>query len=166
MDSETPSDSETLTETVEQGNVDADETPDQATEPVEEQSKPDPGKQALLADLHKERKERQANQAKVEELTNRLGELQTKAETVDAVQTRYDRLEAFLQAAGGPLSRMLDSRSFTTALFESGTPVEEIVAEWNRTNPSATATALGSSGAAPANKGPDMNELLRAAIKQ
>jgi len=87
------------------------------------------------------------------------------AEAVETLQTRYDRLEAFLQSAGGPLGKALDSRTFTKALFETDESITDIVKTWNAANPSATSTALGSSAAAPGSKKPDMNALLRSALK-
>jgi hypothetical protein len=125
--------------------------------------KPDPAKQALLADLSKERKEHKASKAKVTELEAKVAELSPRAETADAVQARYDRLEEFLQAVGGPLGRALDSKSFTTALFETDQDIDDIVKKWHKDNPSATTTALGSSAAKPAKSKADMNTALRAA---
>lgn len=84
-------------------------------------------------------------------------------EAVDTLQTRYDRLEQFLQAAGGPLGKALDSRTFTRDLFETDKDIADLVKDWNRANPSATSTALGSAAAAPASKKADPNALIRAA---
>ena len=125
--------------------------------------KPDPAKQALQADLHKERKQRQKAESELGTLTSKVTELTAKAETVDAIQARYDRLEEFLQAAGGPLGKALDSKSFTSALFESDKKIEDIVKQWHKDNPSATSQALGAGSAAPAGGKVDPNQLLRAA---
>lgn len=84
-------------------------------------------------------------------------------EAVDTLQTRYDRLEAFLQSAGGPLGRALDSRTFTRDLFETDKDIATIVKDWNKANPSATSQALGAAAAAPADKKVDPNALIRAA---
>ena len=86
-------------------------------------------------------------------------------EALATLQTRYDRLEGFLQAVGGPLARALDSRSFTQSLFESDQDIEDIVKAWQKANPTATAAALGAAAAAPSDKKPDMNSLIRAALK-
>lgn len=84
-------------------------------------------------------------------------------EALETLQTRYDRLETFLQAAGGPLGKALDSRSFTRDLFETDKDISDLVKEWHRKNPTATSTALGS-GAGDTGKGKiDPNALLRAA---
>lgn len=139
------------------------ETSQEDSAASQEQVQKDPQKASLLADLHKERKDRQTAQGKVTELEAKVAELTTKAETVDAIQGKFDRLEAFLQAIPGPLGRALDSRSFTQALFESDKPIEDILSDWNKANPTATSQALGSGAASPAPKGPTMNDLLRSA---
>ncbi|QBZ73199.1 scaffolding protein [Microbacterium phage Theresita] len=123
----------------------------------------DPQKASILADLHKERKDRQTYQAKATELETKVAELTTKAETVDAIQGKFERLEAFLQSIPGPLGKALDSRSFTEALFESDKSIDDILADWNKSNPTATSAALGAGAASPAPKGPTMNDLLRSA---
>lgn len=117
-----------------------------------------------IASLNTELSEARAKSAKVTQLEADL-QARPSQEAVDTLQTRYDRLEAFLQTAGGPLGKALDSRTFTKELFETDKDVADIVKEWNRANPSATSTALGSAAAAPASKGPTMNDLLRSAIK-
>lgn len=84
-------------------------------------------------------------------------------EALETLQTRYDRLEAFLQAAGGPLGKALDSRSFTRDLFETDKDIEDLVKAWHRSNPTATSTALGSAGETGKAK-VNPNDLLRAAL--
>lgn len=117
-----------------------------------------------LATQKSELAELRATSAKATQLEAELKARPSK-EAVDTLQTRYDRLEAFLQAAGGQLGRALDSRTFTTALFETNDDIADIVKKWNVANPTATSTALGSGAAAPADKAPDLNTLLRAAVK-
>ncbi|QKY80242.1 scaffolding protein [Microbacterium phage Leafus] len=88
------------------------------------------------------------------------------AEALATLQTRYDRLEAFLLAAGGPISKALDSRTFTKSLFETEDDIEALVKQWHKDNPSATAAALGGGG--PEGQGKpkhDPNDLIRAAFK-
>lgn len=103
-----------------------------------------------------------SHQSKVAELETKVQELTTKAESAESVQLKYDRLESFLTKVGGPLSKALDSRSFTTALFESDEDIDELVSKWHRDNPSATSSALNSGpGSTQASK--DMNALLRKA---
>lgn len=105
-----------------------------------------------------------SHQTKVQELESQVTTLTTKATEADAVQARYTRLESFLTALGGPVSKALDSKSFSTALFETDTDVTELVAQWHRDNPSATSSALNSgSGSTASSK--DMNALLRQAAK-
>ncbi|QFG04675.1 scaffolding protein [Microbacterium phage ChickenKing] len=88
-------------------------------------------------------------------------------EALETLQTRYDRLEAFLLAAGGDLGKALDSRTFTRDLFESDKDIATLVKDWQKAHPSATSKALGNDGSGGSgNSKPDMNELLRAAIKQ
>ena len=138
-----------------------DTTPDPASKPDD---KKDPAKAALLADLHKERKSLKTANTELTTLRTQVAELSPVKDTLDAVQSRYDRLEEFLQAAGGPLSKALDSRTFTKDLFESDKDIQDIVKAWHKANPSATSSALGSGPAAPAAKGPNMNDLIRSAL--
>lgn len=104
------------------------------------------------------------HQSKVQELETQLNDLTTKATGAEELQARYDRLEAFLTSIGGPLSKALDSKTFSKALFESDTDIKDLVSQWHKDNPSATSAALNSSAGA---KGPtkDMNELLRKAAR-
>lgn len=115
-----------------------------------------------LASLKTEVAELRAKSAQVTQLEEQL-KARPSTEALETLQTRYDRLEAFLSAAGGPLSKALDSRSFTKDLFESDKPLDQIVAAWHKANPSTTSTALGSGPAAPGAGKIDPNVLLRAA---
>lgn len=105
-----------------------------------------------------------SHQTKVTELETQVTELTAKAESADAIQAKYDRLEAFLTSLGGPVSKALDSRSFSKALFESDQDINDLVAKWHRDNPSATSSALNS-GAGSELSTTDMNKLLRSAAK-
>lgn len=98
------------------------------------------------------------------DLATATAELTSTKDELTAIQAKYTRLEEFLTKLGGPLSRALDSKSFTTSLFETDTDVAELVTQWHRDNPSATRTALGGTSSEPG-KGNSINELLRAAIK-
>lgn len=100
-----------------------------------------------------------AQAARVTKLEQELNERPSK-ESVETLQTRYDRLEAFAQAVG--LGKALDSRTFTRDLFESDKDIKTLVAEWNKSNPSTTSTALGA-GAGVTKDKVDPNELLRIA---
>lgn len=100
-----------------------------------------------------------AKSTKITQLEQELNDRPTK-EMVETLQSRYDRLEAFAQAVG--LGRALDSRTFTRDLFETDKDIKDLVAEWNRANPSATSTAL-SSTSGPVKQKHDPNELLRIA---
>ena len=121
-------------------------------------------KKALLADLHGARQRAKTAEARVAELDAQVAELAPVKETLDAVQARYDRLEAFMLAVGGPVSQALDSRSFTQKLFETEEDVSKIVKEWHGANPSATSAALSSSASQTGGKA-TMNDILRAARK-
>jgi hypothetical protein len=129
--------------------------------PIVKQMKDD---KAKLATVRTELTEARAQAGRVTQLENELKERPSK-EALETLQSRYDRLEEFLQGIGGPVSKALDSRSFTKALFESDTDVASLIKDFAKANPNATSTALGSAAAAPADKAPDMNTLLRAAIK-
>lgn len=109
--------------------------------------------------------EARAQAAKVTKLEADLNARPT-PEALTTLQTRYDRLESFLQGVGGPLSKALDSRTFTRDLFESDKPIGDLLKDWNKANPSATTTALSSSSASPASKAPTVNDLLRAAVNK
>jgi DNA-binding protein len=127
--------------------------------PVIKQWKDD---KAKLATVRTELTEAQAQAAKATKLEDELKARPTK-EAMETLQTRYDRLEAFVQAAGGDISKALDSRTFTRDLFESDKDVAEIAKAWRKANPTATSTALSSAAAAPAGDKVDQNALLRAA---
>lgn len=115
-----------------------------------------------IADQKNEIAELRANSATATKLQEELDKRPTQ-EALDTLQTRYDRLEAFAQAVG--IGKALDSRTFTRDLFETDKDIADLVKEWNRANPSATSTALGSKAAAPADKKADPNALIRAAFK-
>jgi len=116
-----------------------------------------------LATTRTELAEARAQAAKVTQLEADLQKRPT-TEALETLQTRYDRLEAFLQAAGGDLSTALDSRTFTKDLFESDKDIADIVKDWHKAHPTATSQALGSGAAAPAAGKVDPNSLLRAAF--
>lgn len=105
------------------------------------------------------------HQTKVQELETKVQELSDKATSAEATQAKYDRLEEFLTKVGGPISKVLDSRSFSEKLFNSDADIAQLVSDWHKTNPSATSSALGSKAAAPGGSKVDINELLRAAAK-
>lgn len=136
-------------------------------------------KDAKLPDDHPVVKQLAADKAKLAKANSELAELRAKSATVTkleedlaarpttealaTLQTRYDRLEAFLAAAGGPLAKALDSRTFTRDLFESDKDIADLVKDWQKANPTATSAALGSAGGSTGGKKIDPNELLRAA---
>lgn len=121
-------------------------------------------KEALLADLHKERDRRKTLQAQVEQLTAKASSLNAQSEELAAVQRKYDRLEQFLLGVGGPLSKALDSKTFSTKLFETDDPIEDIVTAWQAANPSTASKALSSSAAPADSKKSDIGDLLRQAL--
>jgi len=117
---------------------------------------------AKLASARSEIAELRAKSADVTKLEEELNKRPT-TEALETLQTRYERLEGFLQAVGGPLARALDSRSFTRDLFETDKDIEDLVKAWNRANPTATSSALGSAAADPGKGKMDPNTLLRIA---
>lgn len=127
--------------------------------PVENSNK-DFNKESLLADLHKERSARKELKAQVEELTSKAAATTELSEKYSGLETKYSRLEEFLTTVGGPISKALDSRSFTKSLFESDAEISELVDKWHKENPSQTSSALsgGSSGGSPKL---DVNAALR-----
>lgn len=177
---ETPNNSSTPETGAQEPQDQKPQTPSGETPKVEEQPKVDtPQEHTKLPDDHPlvktlakqkldlaaartELAEARAKSAKVSELEEELGKRPT-SEAIETLQTRYDRLEGFLQAVGGPLGKALDSRSFTRDLFETDKDIADLVKSWNQANPSATSTALGSASASPAPGKVDPNVLLRAA---
>lgn len=132
-------------------------------EKPDEKPKPDPRLKTLRADLNKKATELVTTSQERDALKTEVEKLRPVQETLDAVQSRYDRLEAFLTQAGGPLARALDSRTFTQALFESDKDIADIVKEWHRANPTATTTALSSAAGGDRQGKLSPNELLRIA---
>lgn len=148
------------------------------TPPAESQQASTPQEPVRLSEDHPLVKTLAANKLKLSEQATALREAQAQAakatkleeelqarptqESVETLQTRYDRLEAFAQAVG--LGRALDSRQFTRDLFESDKDIKDLVKEWNQANPSATAAALSATaGGNNGTKKPDANELIRIA---
>lgn len=99
------------------------------------------------------------------ELATELQSTKDQLTQATAGQTRLERLEEFLTALGGPLSRALDSKSFTRDLFESDTDVKELVDKWNQDNPTATSAALRGGSGTRTGGGISINDALRAAAR-
>lgn len=117
---------------------------------------------AKLASVRQELAESQAQSVKATKLEEELNARPTQ-EALDTLQTRYDRLEAFLTAAGGPIGKALDSRTFTRDLFESDTDITALVKDWHKVNPTATSQALSSAAGGESSDKKSPNELLRIA---
>lgn len=106
--------------------------------------------------------EARAQSAKATQLEEELGKRPT-TEAMETLQTRYDRLESFLVAVGGPVGKALDSRTFTKDLFETDKDIAALVKDWHKANPSATSTALGSAAGGESSDKKSPNDLLRIA---
>lgn len=118
-----------------------------------------------ISSLKTELAEARTQAGKTTQLEEELGKRPT-TEAMETLQTRYDRLEAFLVAAGGPLGKALDSRTFTKDLFESDKDIDALVKQWHRDHPSATSEALGNGPAGQTSGGKaNPNDLIRAAFK-
>lgn len=115
-----------------------------------------------IAKLKTDLAEARAQAGRTTQLEEDLGKRPTQ-EALDTLQTRYDRLEAFIAAAPGPLARALDSRTFTRDLFETDKDIKDLVQEFARANPTATSEALGSAPAEPGKGKVDPNTLIRIA---
>lgn len=137
---------------------------EQGTQTETKEVTSDFNKEALLADLHKERGRRKELTEKVTELTEKVSGADQIKEEFTSLESKYNRLEEFLTLAGGPLSKAMDSRSFTNALFNTNDDVSKIVEKWHKENPSQTSSALAG-GTGGGNPKPDMNALLRASLK-
>lgn len=164
----------------EQGQQQAGTTPETGANGEPQQTGTTPSEPAKLPDDHPLVKTLAANKQKLSSQNTEIAELRAKSaqvtkleqelndrptkEAVETLQTRYDRLEAFLQAAGGPLAQALDSRTFTKDLFESDKDVEDLAKEWHRTHPTATSAALGGGAGEGGGGKVDPNKLIRAAF--
>jgi hypothetical protein len=115
-----------------------------------------------LANANTELSEARALSAKATKLEEELAARPT-TEALETLQTRYDRLEEFVQAIPG-LGKALDSRTFTRDLFETDKDIKDIVKDYQRANPTATSQALGGKAAQPADGKIDPNALIRAAF--
>jgi hypothetical protein len=168
------------TESTETGTTDTSteqqQTPTEETSGQEQSQQPAITKDTRLPDDHPlvkslaaqktELTELRPAKAKVTELEAKIAELEPKAqkaEAYEALQTKHDRLESFLSSVGGPLSKALDSRSFTRDLFESDKKVEDIVKDFLSANPTATSTALGAAAHQPGGGKHDPSTLIRIA---
>ncbi len=144
----------------------------QATTPVDDSTQL-PDTHPLVKTLAKQKQdlaaaktalaEANAKAAKATQLEEELGKRPT-TEALETLQTRYDRLEAFLSKAGGPLAKALDSRTFTQKLFETEDDIDGIVKDWHAANPSETSVALSSQGGTGKQK-VSFNEIVRAAAR-
>lgn len=101
----------------------------------------------------------------VPELKQKLTAAESNAAKLEPLQKQYSRLEAFLTALGGPVAQILDSRTFSSRLFESEDKIEDIIKDFNRANPSATSAALSSTSTPQGKAKINPNDLLRAAVK-
>lgn len=151
-------------------------------QPPADQDKPVVTKDTKLPDDHPVVKQLKADKDKLTAARAELAEVRAQAtkatqlqeeldkrpttEALETLQNRYDRLEAFLVAAGGPIGRALDSRTFSRELFETDKDITALVKEWHRANPSATSSALASAAAGDGKPGEaSPNDLIRAAWK-
>lgn len=149
------------TETVEEKSATKEAPTDEKPKPA---SSPAGSKASLLADLHSERTRRKELTAKVTELTTKLEETSAEITSLGDVSARYERLEQFLLQIGGPISQALDSKSFSAALFESDTDINDLVTKWKKEHPTTTAVALRSTSH-ELNTKASINDLIRAALK-
>lgn len=138
-------------------------------EPVvkEEENKPqenDYNKESLLKDLYSERDRRKTLQAENEKLKATANTINEAKENQAATQHKYDRLESFLLALDKDISAALDSRSFSKQLFETDTPIKDLVDTWNKQHPSQTAKALNATPAKEKEQENTISDLLHAAI--
>lgn len=151
-----------------QATTEEDPKPGTTTEPADQQDQTLPDTHPLVKAFAAQKEElkalKQAGQTTQEQAAAELKTAKDELAKLAPVQARYTRLEEFLTAVGGPISKALDSRSFTTALFESDESVTDLVAKWHKDNPSATSAALNS-GAGSGKTNAGMNDLLRRAAK-
>lgn len=168
----TDSTEETSDQAVEQQDTEQSTTPETGGNGGSQESSTDQDESKLpddhplvktLAAQKAELKELRTEASRVKDLESKVADLQTKADSVAEVQGKYDRLEQFLQGLGGPVSKILDSRSFSQRLFESDDKIDDIIKDWHKANPSATSQALGGGSAPEPGKKTSMNDLIRAA---
>lgn len=123
----------------------------------------DHNKRALLADLYKERSARKSLSSQVKELTQRLEELDPLQTELDQIKSRYARLEEFILNSDSSLARALDSRKVTSRLYETDDSIDDILSDWNKSNPTHTSRVLTGSSSQQSSSKPDISELLRIA---
>lgn len=116
---------------------------------------------SVLADLVKERKRRQELQQQVDKLSTDLAEALKDKDKLDSLTKRHTRLEALLTAEGSQFAELLDSRKFTTKLYETEDDVNTILQDWLKTQPkTAIDTALQASSSS--STGAKLGDILRA----
>lgn len=153
---------EATPETGGNGNV----TPPDTTSQQQEQKLPDTHPLVKAFEAQKaELKDLKIKSAQSADLDTELQSTKDQLAQATAGQARLERLEEFLTALGGPLSRALDSKSFTRDLFESDTDVKELVDKWNQDNPTATSAALRGGSGTRTGGGISINDALRAAAR-
>lgn len=117
---------------------------------------------SVLADLVKERKRRQELQQQVDKLSTDLAEALKDKDKLDTLSKRHTRLEALLAAEGSQFAELLDSKKFTSKLYETDDDVAEILKDWLKTKPkTAIDTALQANSTSPST-GAKLGDILRA----
>lgn len=117
---------------------------------------------SVLADLVKERKRRQELQQQVDKLSTDLAEALKDKDKLDTLSKRHTRLEALLTAEGSQFAELLDSKKFSTKLYETDDDVATILKDWLKTKPkTAIDTALQANSNSPTT-GAKLGDILRA----
>lgn len=117
---------------------------------------------SVLADLVKERKRRQELQHQVGKLSTDLAEALKDKDKLNSLSKRHTRLEALLTAEGSQFAELLDSKKFTSKLYETEDDVNVILQDWLKTqSKTAIDTALQASSAG-SSTGAKLGDILRA----
>lgn len=147
---------------------DNDATPKTGADPTNTTPTPGTGQEnsntnSVLADLVKERKKRQELQQQVDKLSTDLAEALKAKDSLDKLSKRHTRLEALLSADGSQFANLMDSKKFTSKLYDTEDDVAGILKDWLKTQPTtAVGAALQANSANPQGSNSKLGDLLRA----
>lgn len=147
---------------------DNDTTPVTGADPTNTTPTPGTGQEnsntnSVLADLVKERKKRQELQQQVDKLSSDLAEALKDKDKLDTLSKRHTRLEALLSVEGSQFANLMDSKKFTSKLYDTEDDVATILKDWLKTQPStAIGAALQANSANPEGNTTKLGDILRA----
>lgn len=117
---------------------------------------------SVLADLVKERKRRQELQQQVDKLSTDLAEALKDKDKLDSLSKRHTRLEALLAAEGSQFAELMDSKKFTSKLYETEDDVNTILQDWLKTQSRTAIDTALQANSAGSTTGAKLGDILRA----